>query len=245
MGEVISVISGKGGTGKTTICAGIATCLAAEGKRVLCVDADIGLRNLDIALGMMDLPAVAFTDVLSGNYTLADATRHPMLDHLDLFTAPVRKSADSIDPLAFEKFLREARQEYDFCLIDAPAGIGAGFRLVTRYADRFLLVATPDPSSLRDAASVADLLELAGKREAKLIVNRVSPKLFSKLALTVDDIMDDVGLPLLGLIPEDREVTLSAMRGEALIFSSHGGAAQACLRISRRLRGMHTPLTKL
>ena len=245
MGEVISVISGKGGTGKTTVCAAVATCLAAEGKRVLCVDSDIGLRNLDIALGMMELPVVAFTDVLSGSYSVRDATRHPRLENLYLFTAPVRRAGVSVDSEAFGRFLRDAREEYDYCLIDAPAGIGSGFQLVTRHADRFLVVATPEPSSLRDAGSVAELLELAGKTDARLVINRVSPRIFSKMALTVDDIMDDVGLPLIGLIPEDPDVTLAAMQGEPLIYTTDGGAAQACLRISRRLRGVHMPLMKL
>lgn len=245
MGEVIAVISGKGGTGKTTLCAAIASCLAAEGQKVLCIDADIGLRNLDIALGMAELPIVAFTDVLQGHYTLADAAVHPQLENLHLFTAPVRENGDLICVEDFGKFLRQVRQEYDFCLIDAPAGIGAGFRLASCHADRCLVVSTPDPASLRDAGCAADLLILDGKEELHLIVNRVAPKLFSRMELTIDDIMDGVGLPLLGMVPEDRDVMLAAAEGSALIFATEGGAAEACLRISRRLRGIPTPLMKL
>lgn len=244
MGEIIAVISGKGGTGKTTVCAGVATCLAADGKRVLCIDGDIGLRNLDIAMGMAELPIVAFTDVIHGHYGLKDATVHPRLRGLQMFTAPVRESEESVDAAGFGRMLEEVRQSFDYCLIDAPAGVGTGFRLATRFADRFLVVATADPSSMRDAGCAADLLMLDGKEDLSLVINRVSPRLVRRMALTVDDVMDDVGLPLLGLIPEDPAVTLAAAGGNALIFSTDGGAAEACLRISRRLRGVSTPLMK-
>ena len=237
LGEVISVISGKGGTGKTTLCAAIATCLAVEGKR--------GLRNLDIALGMADQSIVAFTDVIYGYYSLTDATEHSRFPGLFLLTAPVRENEDQIRPEEFGKLLEEARKEFDFCLIDAPAGIGAGFRLATKYADRCLVISTPDPASMRDAARTAELLSLDGKEEVRLIVNRVTPRMFSKMNLTVDDIMDEVGLPLLGVVPEDPKVVLSATYGNALILAAGGGAAEACLRISRRLRGVPMPLMKL
>ena len=247
LGEVNSVISGKGGTGKTTICAAVATCLAADGKRVLCIDADIGLRNLDIALGMAELPIVAFTDVLHGHYTLADATVHPKLDRLFLFTAPIRENEALIDQAGFGRLLEQAREQFDVCLIDAPAGIGPGFRLATCHADRCLVISTPDPASMRDAGCAADLLALDGKEDLLLVVNRVAPKLFSRMTLTVDDIMDDVGLPLLGLVPEDTDVVLAAAEGSPLIFATdgRGGAAEACLRISRRLCGQLLPLMKL
>ncbi|MBE6927094.1 MAG: septum site-determining protein MinD [Ruminococcaceae bacterium] len=245
MGEVISFISGKGGTGKTTLCAAIATCLAAEGKKVLCIDTDIGLRNLDISLGMADQPIIAFTDVLHGHYHLSDATEHPDLNDLFLLTAPVRTEEADIDPVAFGELLQEIRKEYDFCLIDSPAGIGSGFHLSTGYADRFVIVSTPDPASMRDAAHTAELLTLEKKDEVHLIVNRINPKLFPKMELTVDDIMDEVGLPLLGIVPDDQNVVLAASAGDALIFNESKGAAEACLRISRRLRGVPTRLMKL
>lgn len=245
MGEVISVISGKGGTGKTTLCAAVATCMAADGKRVLCIDADIGLRNLDIALGMTEQPIVAFTDVIHGHYTLQDATEHLQLPGLFLLTAPMRENDALVDMGGFGRMLEQARREFDYCLIDAPAGIGTGFRLATRYADRCVVVSTPDPASMRDAGCAADLLLLDGKEDLQLAVNRVAPKLFSRMELTVDDIMDGVGLPLLGLVPEDNAVMLAAASGNALILSDDGGAAEACLRISRRLRGITMPLMKL
>ncbi len=243
MGEILSVISGKGGTGKTSVCAGVASCLAAEGKRVLCIDADIGLRNLDIALGMSEQSAITFTDVMSGLYELADATPHPRLENLFLLTAPFREEPQP-DLAAFRGLLEAARERFDFCLIDAPAGVGAGFRLATAFADRCLVVSTPDPASMRDAACAADRLALAGKENLSLIVNRVTPRLFRKMELTVDDMMDSVGLPLLGLVPEDPMVMLAAARGCPLVLAATEGAAEACLRISRRLRGVSVPLMK-
>ena len=245
MGEVISVISGKGGTGKTTVCAAVASCLAAEGSRVLCIDADIGLRNLDIALGMAELPVLSFTEVLEGNFSLMDATAHPELDKLFLLTAPSRAGDRSVSPAAFAMLLHDAREQFDYVLIDSAAGIGDSFRLATDSADRCVIVCTSDPACLRDAACTADLLELRGHRDVSLVVNRVNPKMFSRMKLTVDDIMDTVGLPLLGLVPEDAEVVLAAAQGTALIFAAEDGAAEACLRISRRLRGDYIPLMKL
>lgn len=246
LGEVISVISGKGGTGKTTVCAAVATCMAANGTRVLCIDADIGLRNLDIALGMAEQPIVAFTDVLHGHYGIDAAAVHPRLENLFLFTAPIRETDTLIDMAQFGKLLEQARERFDCCLIDAPAGIGRGFRLATHDADRFIVVSTPDPASMRDAGCTADLLLLDGKEEQMLVVNRVAPRLFSRMALTVDDIMDEVGLPLLGLVPEDADVMLAAAEGSPLIFATEkrNGAAEACLRISRRLCGEILPLMK-
>ena len=245
VGEVICVLSGKGGTGKTSVCAAVASCLAAEGQSVLCIDADIGLRNLDIALGMAELPIVAFTDVIHGHYGFDDAAVHPRLPLLQLLTAPVRENEELIHTEGLEQLLRQARERYDFIFIDAPAGVGTGFRLASRYADRCLVVSTPDPASLRDAGCAADLLSLDGKEEMHLIVNRVHPRLLKRMELTVDDVMDEVGLPLLGVVPEDVDVVLAASEGSALIFATDGGAAEACLRISRRLRSIPMPLMKI
>lgn len=245
MGEIIAVVSGKGGTGKTTLCAGIAACLAADGNSVLCVDADIGLRNLDIALGMSDLAPIAFTDVLKGRYTLSEATRHAEIPNLYLLTAPIADAADEIDKRAFARLMEQVRAQFDYCLIDAPAGLGIGFELAAANADRFLAVSTPDPASKRDAAYTTDVLEAMHKQDIRLIVNRITPKLFRQMRLTVDDVMDDVGLPLIGIVPEDSNVVLSAARHEALILYSDHGAAVACLHVARRLQGQKVPLMKI
>ncbi|MGM9651893.1 MAG: AAA family ATPase [Faecousia sp.] len=245
MGQVIAVTSGKGGTGKTTLCAGIASCLAADGKRVLCIDADIGLRNLDISLGMADLAPISFADVIFGRCSLSEAAPHPDIPGLFLLTAPISEKPGRITPGGFSGLLQQVRQAFDFCLIDAPAGLGEGFWLAANEADSVLVVSTPDPASMRDAACAADTLFLAGKHDVRLIVNRITPKLFRQMSLTVDDVMDNVGLPLLGIVPEDQNVVLSAAHNTALVLFSNQNAAVACLHIARRLCGRKVRLLKI
>ena len=247
MGQVIAVISGKGGTGKTSLTAGVAACLAAEGQKVLCIDCDMGLRNLDLSLGLADEATVAFTDVMDGLYTLEDAVTHPRIPGLDLLTAPVTKLPEDVDQEAFGRLLEEVRAQYDWCLIDAPAGVGVGFQLATRYADELVVVAVADPASMRDAARAADLIELQDRpdRPMRLVVNRVSRRMYRKLRATVDDVMDGVGLPLLGIVPDDVSVTLAAAASEPLILYTSRGAAVACLHIARRLCGRRATLLRL
>lgn len=247
MGQVIAVISGKGGTGKTSLTAGVAACLAAEGQKVLCIDCDMGLRNLDLSLGLADEATVAFTDVMDGLYTLEDAVAHPRIPGLDLLTAPVTKLPEDVDQEAFGRLLEEVRAQYDWCLIDAPAGVGVGFQLATRYADELVVVAVADPASMRDAARAADLIELQDRpdRPMRLVVNRVSRRMYRKLRATVDDVMDGVGLPLLGIVPDDISVTLAAAASEPLILYTSRGASVACLHIARRLCGRRATLLRL
>ncbi len=245
LGQVLAVISGKGGTGKTSLTAGIAACLAAEGEQVLCVDCDVGLRNLDISLGLVDEAVVPFTSVMDGEFSLDDAASHPKVPGLSLLTAPVSLTPEAIDSDAFGRFLEEARERFDWCLVDAPAGIGVGFHLAVRHAGRAIVVSEADPASLRDASRAADLAELDGVSQLELVVNRVAPKIYRRMNATVDDVMDGVGLRLLGIVPEDAAVTLAAASQTPLILYTNRGAAVACLHIARRLRGMKAPLLRL
>jgi len=237
MGELIAVLSGKGGTGKTSVCAGIAEALAVRGERVLCIDCDVGLRNLDIALGIPELGTLSFQDVCSGNYSLQDLMPHPVYPTLSFLTAPVGCGAGQVDTDAFRAMLQEARTLFSYVFLDAPAGIEAGFSLAARFADRILLVTGPDPAAIRDAAKTADVLEAMGKTNVRLIVNRIHKKMVQAMDLTVDDIMDRAGLPLLGVVPEAETVILAAAFRQPLLGYTRKGAAAACHRIARRLLG--------
>lgn len=245
MGIIVAVLSGKGGTGKTSVCAGLATALAGQGHKVLCLDLDVGLRNLDIALGMTGEPALSFVDVSEGGATLDDAASHPRLPGLYLLTAPVAKQPEDLDREAFRGMVKLARRRFDYVLLDAPAGVGAGFRMAAENASIQLLVTGPDPGALRDGARTGELLELMGKEDVRLVVNRVNPKLYASMKITVDDVMDLVGYRLLGLVPEDPNVTLAAAGEMALTEYTTRGAASAMKRIALRLTGHCVPLRKL
>ncbi len=243
VGEIIAVLSGKGGTGKTTVCAGLAAALAAAGRKVLCVDCDVGLRNLDIALGLADRGGPSFLDLCRGDGDFSALAPHPDYPSLFFLTAPVNCRPEQIPADAFAALLRRAGAEFDQVLLDAPAGIDAGFRLAADAADRILLVTGPDPAAIRDAARTADVLELMHKTGIRLIVNRVRPRMVSRLHLTVDDIMDQAGLPLMGIIPEDPKVPLAAAAETPLLrYSRRGAAAAACRRIAARLQGLPEPI---
>lgn len=243
MGEAIAVLSGKGGTGKTSVCAGIATALADAGLTVLCIDCDIGLRNLDISLGLSQVGALSFADVCDGGYSLSQASRHPLYPTLQFLTAPMNCPADQIDQKAFADLLRRAREQFHYIFLDAPAGIDAGFQLAARFADRVILVTGADPAAVRDATRAGELLELMGKPDVRMVVNRISKKMASAMDLTVDDVMDRAGLPLLGIVPEDPNVTLAAAFGAPLLKHTKKNAGAACRRIAKRLQGLSVPVS--
>ena len=244
MGELFAVLSGKGGTGKTSVCAGIATALAQEGRKVLCIDCDVGLRNLDISLGMSEGGSLSFLDVCKGDYPLEQAEKHPDYATLSFLTAPMICHIEDIDPIAFGDMLQQAREYFDYVFLDSPAGVDAGFRLVTGVADRFLLVTGAGPAAVRDASRVGDLLELAGKKNVRLVVNRVDRSMLSTVRMTIDDVMDTSGLPLIGVVLEDANVTLAASFGKPLLrYAKRSDAAKAYRRIARRIQGFPEPLT--
>lgn len=242
MGELIAVLSGKGGTGKTSLCAGIATALAQMGEKVLCIDCDVGLRNLDISLAMSDVGALSFVDVYRGDYQLSQASKHSLYPNLSFLTAPVNLRAEDVDMQAFATMLRQARREYHYVFLDAPAGLDAGFALCATYADRVILVTNAEPSAIRDAARTGQKLERMKKNQVRIIVNRVRLKLLEVTKRTIDDVMDESGLPLLGVVPEDESVTLAASFETPLLKYTRKGAAAACKRIAKRIQGMPVPI---
>ena len=181
-GQCIAVVSGKGGTGKTSFTAGVGAALAQAGRRVLCVDCDIALRNLDLALGLTDRAIMDFTDVAQERCTLdTAAVEHPDLPRLFLLTAPARSRGRPVTDEQMAALLEEARERFDYCFLDAPAGLDSGFQLATCAADRAVVVATADASSLRDAQHTVMELHRFPTGKLHLVVNRVRRKMLRKI----------------------------------------------------------------
>lgn len=246
MGQVIAVVSGKGGTGKSSFTALTGLALSRLGKRTLLIDCDIGLRNLDIYLGMTDRALMDFADVISGRTALEDAAvRHPLYPNLYLLTAPVSLRGKTIEPQQMRSLLHSVRRQFDFCLIDSAAGLGCSFSLATCCADRAVVVATTEPSSLRDAQRTVMELRSFPQGKLHLVVNRVRRKLLKSMHSTIDDAMDAAGLPLLGVIPEDEMVPSALSRGEVLFLNHYAASYRAADHIARRLLGDRVPLMKL
>ena len=247
MGQCIAVVSGKGGTGKTSFTAGVGEALALSGRRVLCLDCDVGLRNLDLALGLSDRALMDFSDVAQGRCSLESAVvEHPRLPGLFLLTAPVRTRGRPVTETQMADLLAEVRKRYDFCLLDAPAGLGTGFLLATASADRAVVVTTTDPSSLRNAQHTVMELDRFGSGKLHLVVNRVRKKLLRSMHATIDDAIDKAGLPLIGVVPEDDALLLSLTRGTPLLLaSSQSPAAWAYRNIAARLQGGRVPLLRI
>ena len=246
MGQTIAVVSGKGGTGKTSFVANVGMALAQMGYSTLCLDCDIGLRNLDLTMLMNDRAIMDFTDVLSGFCSLSDAVvAHPKQQNLYLLTAPTRITIPELDEESMKGLLHEISQRFDFCLIDAPAGLGEGFRLATGGVDRAVVVTNTDAVSLRDAQRTVMELSQMPRGRVHLVVNRCRKKLMRSLHQTIDDAIDTAGLPLLGIVPEDETMMLFAGRGIPFLMSENRYAAQAYRNIARRLTGHRTPLIRI
>jgi len=240
--EIICIASGKGGTGKTSLSAGLSCSLAKMGKSVLVVDMDIGLRNLDLVLGITEHALFDFTDVLLSRATLQDAaTPHPEIEGLHFLAAPLGIPEEEIIEEAFLTFAKEAKQLYDVCILDCPAGIGDGFRQAACAADRAIVVATPDQTSLRDAQMTRFALMEQGVEDVRLVVNRISRGVH---AMPIDEIIDRTGIGLLGAVPEDKAVIASANRGELVVKKPRSLAARAYHNIAERLLGVGVPLLR-
>ncbi len=246
MGRAIVITSGKGGTGKTTSTAAIGSHLASLGCKVLCIDGDIGLKNLDLSLGLTDTALMDFNDVIEGRVPLADAvTKHDKIKNLSFLTAPMGINPEEISLEQMQKLVEEAKEEYDYCLIDSPAGIGPGFKLAAQTADMAIVVATGNASSLRDGQRTVAELKKLGIPEIRLLVNRIRPEIFKRTCATVDDIIDAVGARLIGLVNEDDAVIIAENMEKPLILHSDKGASKQFSYVARRINGEHLPLKKL
>lgn len=246
MGKIIAVVSGKGGTGKTSFTACVALALAAMGYETLALDCDITLRNLDLALGLSDSALMDFSDVLEGRCALADAAvPHRKYPKLSLLCAPLAPRQAHYSLSAMQALGHQIRQKYDYCLVDAPAGLGQGFALATAIADSVVVVTTTDPAALRDAQRTVTELHRFGPGKIHLVVNRVRKKLLRQLHATIDDAIDKAGLPLLGVVPEDDALPLCLNRGIPVPLAGSQLSAAAYRNIARRIQGERVPLLRI
>ena len=245
MGKIIAVVSGKGGTGKTSFVANVGLALAHLGHRTLCLDCDVVLRNLDLALGLSDKALMDFADVMEGRCSLQDAAvPHRKYPKLELLSAPMVTENLAVTRSQIRQLMTEIRERYEFCLIDAPAGLGFGFQMAIAEADHVVVVATTDVSSLRDAQRTVTELGRFPNGKLHLVVGRVQKKMLKALHTTIDDAIDMAGLPLLGVIPEDPEVPFALNRGVPLREINYF-AAHAYENIAKRILDQKVPLMKL
>lgn len=242
MSQIIAFLSGKGGTGKTALCAGIASALAQSGKRVLCIDADVGLRSLDLFLGLGQTQALSFSDICQGQYPLEMACPHPQFPTLRFLTAPANGDYAQVALSDLQAMLTRAKETFDYILLDGPAGFGPGFEMLAHCAQQCVVCCLPDPASIRGAQLTGQRLEMLGMTHVRLVVNRVYRELLKSLCMNIDDIMDTTGLPLLGVVPADPNISHAMARGKNLLLYSGGGATPACRRIAKRLQGQLVPV---
>ncbi|MGE5629902.1 MAG: septum site-determining protein MinD [Caulobacteraceae bacterium] len=247
MGEVIVVTSGKGGVGKTTTTANIGTGLALKNKNVVLVDADIGLRNLDVVMGLENRIVYDLVDVVEGVCRLRQALikdkRYP---NLHLLPAAQTKDKNAVNPEQMQKLSMELAEEFDYVIIDCPAGIEQGFKNAVAGANRAIVVTTPEVSAVRDADRIIGLLEATGIKNPQLVINRIKIDMVKRGdMMNIDDMIDILAIDLIGVVPDDDFIVVSTNKGEPAIAIEQSLAGQAYRNIVRRIMGEDVPFMSL
>jgi len=246
LAEVITITSGKGGVGKSTTTANIATALAKLGKKVVAVDFDIGLRNLDMILGLENRIVYDVVDVMEGNCNLAQAIiKDKRVNNLHFLPASQTKNKNVLNKEKVEKLINELKKEFDYILIDSPAGIESGFEHSIYLADRALIVTTPEISSVRDADRVIGIIDAKSKKaqegkevQKHIIINRLKPELVKKgEMLSIEDVLHILALPLIGIVPDSEDIVKSTNLGEPIALNEKSIVGEAFRRIARRILG--------
>lgn len=247
MSKVIVITSGKGGVGKTTTTANVGTALAMLGKKVVMVDTDIGLRNLDVVLGLENRIVYDLVDAVRGNCRLKQALiKDKRLDNLYLLPAAQTKDKTSVTTDQMMELCTKLKEEFDYVIIDCPAGIEHGFKNAIAGAEEALVVTTPEVSAVRDADRIIGLLEAAGIAEPRLIINRIRVNMVkSGDMMCVDDILDILAVDLMGIVPDDDAIVVSTNRGEPTVFDDNSRPGLAFRNIARRIDGDEVPLMNL
>jgi septum site-determining protein MinD len=246
-GRVITITSGKGGVGKTTTTANIGAALAALERSVVLIDADIGLRNLDIVLGLENRIVYDLVDIVEGNCRLRQALiRDKRLKTLHLIPAAQTREKDAVSPQQMKALCEELRRQFDYVVLDSPAGIEQGFKNSLAGADEVIVVTNPEVSSVRDADRIIGLVEAAELPSPRLIVNRLDPELVRRGdMMTVEDVTEILAIDLLGVVPDDETIVSSTNRGEPASLDPDSRAGQAFRNIASRLEGEEVPFMEL
>ena len=252
MGEVIVITSGKGGVGKTTTTANIGAGLSKLGKKVVIIDTDLGLRNLDVVMGMENLVVYNLVDVVEGSCRLKQALiRDSRYENLYLLPSAQTKDKSAVSPGQMKKLTAELKEEFDYILLDCPAGIEQGFQNAIAGADRALVVTTPEVSSIRDADRIIGLLESDGIRDIRLIrtidliINRIRMDMVKRGdMMSVDDVTEILAVPLIGILPDDEQVVIGTNQGEPVI-GLDSKAGKGYLNICKRITGTEVSFMNL
>lgn len=247
MARVVTITSGKGGVGKTTTTANLGTALAMQGVRIVVIDADIGLRNLDVVMGLENRIVYDLVDVIEGRARLRQALiKDKRLPELCLLPAAQTRDKDSVSPDDMIALTNQLRPHFDYVLIDSPAGIEGGFRNAIAGADEVLIVTTPEVSAVRDADRIVGLVEAAEKGPPRLIINRLDLRLVNRgEMLSTEEVVEILAIDPIGVVPNDESIIISTNRGEAAVFDQNSLAGRAFLHIARRLTGEDIPLMAL
>lgn len=239
MSEVIVITSGKGGVGKTTTSANIGTGLAMLGKSVVLIDADIGLRNLDVVMGLENRIVYNLIDVIEGNCRLKQALiKDKKQENLFLLPAAQTRDKDAITPEQMKDLCLMLKEQYDYVIIDCPAGIEQGFKNAIAGADRALVVTTPEVSAIRDADRIIGLLEANDLNNPRLVVNRIRPDMVKRGdMMSIEDVVEILAVELIGTIPDDENIVISTNTGEPIVANQSVSSGKAYLNISKRILG--------
>jgi septum site-determining protein MinD len=244
---VVTVTSGKGGVGKTTTTANVAVALAQDGLKVVCIDGDIGLRNLDVVMGLENRIVYDLVDVVEGRCRLRQAMiRDKRLPELYLIPAAQTRDKSAVSPSDMVRLCDDLRQDFDWVIIDSPAGIERGFRNSIAPADIVVVVTNPEVSAVRDADRIIGLIEAEEKGPARLVINRLNSSMVKRGdMLNADDVLELLAVELIGIVPEDENVVISTNRGHPIALNGKVKAGQAFTNIARRLRGETVPFMDL
>lgn len=246
MGEVVVITSGKGGVGKTTTTANIGAGLSKFDKKVVVIDTDLGLRNLDVVMGLENLIVYNLVDVIEGTCRLKQALiRDKRYENLYLLPSAQTKDKTAISPGQMKKLTSQLKDEFDYILLDCPAGIEQGFQNAIAGADRAIVVTTPEVSAIRDADRIIGLLESNQLKKIDLIINRIRMDMVKRGdMMSVDDVTEILSVPLIGALPDDEQVVIGTNQGEPVV-GLDSKAGKAYLNICKRIMGIEVPFIEL